>query len=365
MNTLKELVEKMNEIYQFIESVGSMMTNGVNTWSARIDYVKGMIDSNDFNYGEFNESKKSHQKIKDSLNFDIKDNFLKLFEQNGFVEQWNKLTEEEKSSFLYYDKEVYGILRTKLEVQDFEFLFIDQQDIKDLFPTNIVEWINAPENSKVVFYKLRKAAKETIYEDFFNDPETQIAEAYPSHKREQLAINYLKHNPKTQKSDISWYDRIDFIHGKDISFSYTYNFFKHLEDQFNGYSAIKEKTNVPDILKKWAGIPIDEEKCKKEYELYHQEIKDKGINPFKEYEKVSEIQKKYPVIEYMESLNNPIDKKCFLALKNEAQGTEFESFFNESLTEKMCKDMPYKRIEYVFTYFRDEFKKQSSKKFKM
>lgn len=390
MNTLKELLVEMNKTYNFVEGIGSMMTNGINTWSARIDHTKRMIQDNDFKYSkfgaifdksehftydesniehleqQFKELMKNPEEIKEILNLDIKGIFLQIFEKNNFVEQWNNLNSDEKESFLYYDKEIYKILRIKLEPKDFEFLFVQEFDLEKSCPTNIREWINAPADSKVIFYKLRKAAKDTVYENFFNNTNTQNAESHPSGIREQIALDYLKKNIKPLEYDISWYDRLDLIHDrKSIPLSYTYSFFKKLENEFNGYDKLIEKAQIPDILKKWAGMPMDKEKCQKEYELYLAEIKSKGINPFKDYEKVREIEKKYPTIEYVASLAKSLDKKEFLALKSESQGTEFEAFFNNPITEEMCKEMPYKRIDYVFTYFRDEFRKQTIKKLRM
>jgi hypothetical protein len=388
METLQDFMAKHDEITDIVNRVGASGTNGVNTLTSRVGYVKNSIEKNDYTYtnfhslfDEFNRSRCSAEEIKDAeevfqslmndlpkikekLSFNFTEQFTKIFEKNDFVEQWNSLTDEQKSDILYIDKNMYKILRTKIDVKEFDFLFkVEGQGKFDgEYPLDIYEWINALANSKVIFYKLRKAAQDDIHEEFFNSKEVIDAESANSGLRHQIAVKYLINRKNHDASDASWYDRLDMLTNSNASFHYTYHFFQDLENEFNGYNKIKENTKLPDILKKWSSELVGEqsEQYKKEREIFGKELEDKSMEERSKIYNAS--YHKYPTLEIAKSLQRGLKKDEFVALVKEAKGTEFEDFFNNPMTEKMRNEMPYKIIEYMFFYFCEKFNSQTKTK---
>ena len=129
-----------------------------------------------------------------------------------------------------------------------------------------------------------------------------------------------------------------------------------LEDSFNGYNKVKESFQLPDLLKQWSGKPLNEEQYQKEIALFREEIKDK---PREEYHT---IEQKYPTILEVRDLQRGLKKEEFLNLKEASKNTPYEVFFHSDMTEYLSSSMPYKRSDYMFVYFREEFLKSNTKK---
>lgn len=388
MNTLKEFLVKRDEILDIINRVGASGSTGVSTFTERVGYLQNRIDANDYTYtnfhslfDDFNRNSCSAEEIKkleisfqsfmkdlpeikEKLSFNFLENFNTLIKREDFVEQWNSLKEEQKSDLLFLDKEIYKSLRTKIDVKEFNFLFkVEDQDKFDgEYPINIYQWIDAPANSKVIFYKLRKEAQDDIHEDFFNSEEVKNAESEDRKTRHKIAVNYLISRKKVENTDDSWYERLDILTIKNTSLHYVYHHFKRLEDEFNGYDKVKENTNVPDILKKWSGDLLNEDKAlfEKEYRMRDKELEGKSREEQDEVYKKSD--QNYPTIKKGEDLQKGLKKEEFAALVEESKGSEFEDFFNNPMTEKTSNEMPYKRRDYMFIYFRDKFTSETKRK---
>jgi hypothetical protein len=382
METLQEFLAKRNEIEGIVNRIGASGASGVNTFTDRIGYLKERIEKNDYTYtvfhslfDEFNKKRLTNEEvagleksfkefmqelpaIEEKINFNFVDTFKQLVERDDFIDQWNSLNEDQKSDLLYLDKEVYKNLRTKLDLKEFDFLFkVDNQDTFDgSYPIDIYEWINA--SSKTKFYQLRKAAQGGIHEEFFNSQKVKEAEELNSGTRNQIAIKYLINRNRVEDTNICWYNRLDILNVRSVPLHYTYHFFKDLEDELNGYKEIKEKVQLPDILRKWIGQFFDMELYEQESRLLQKE--QEGKSPEESNEIYRNRAIKYPTIVLAESIQRELKKEEFNALVIESKGTDFEDFFNNPITEKMCHNMPYLREDYMFVYFRDKFTSENA-----
>jgi hypothetical protein len=381
MKNLQELLVKIRDISDALDEVGiSPAAGGVTTKSNHIKEIKKAIDSNNFFETRFRpifepeykdnyeatylnrletELKKLQPKIpniRERIDFNVAEALNELIEKDDFTEQWNKLSSEEKNSFLYFDKEIYKIVRKKVDVSEFKFLFDDFPDeISISYPQNIKDWIEAPIDSKVLFYKLRKNAQNTEYEEFFNSTSAKDAEGKSKFMRKMVADSYLRSN-KNNTDEPCWYDRLDMLHDKHWAFSSIYHFFSELEDEFTGYDKIQKSIRLPVILRKWKGSVPDEDAYNHEMKLLDEECKGKS------WEEEDKIWEKYPLFKLARSLQRGLTNDEFSNLKEEAKETEFEEFFNHPMTQKMSDDMPYKREDYMFVYFREQFKKELKRK---
>ena len=290
--------------------------------------------------------------FKERLNSVFLGNFNKIFDRDDFVVQWNQLNNEDKSTVLYFDENIYKTLRQKIDVSEFDFLFEIPQDFDGSYPEPIHKWIEA--SSKKQFLLLRREAKNGVFEKFFNAETTKQAESQNRDTRHQVAVDYLV-SLKKQDTSQNWYNRLDALDNTSISFHYTYHFFAKLEDEFNGYKKIKEKIQLPEILKIWSGM-IDENSYKEQFAMFEQEMKTKDRTLY------LVTLEKYPMLKKAQEVQKPLNKNQFISLKEQASNTEFEDFFNHDTTEKMIHSMPYKRKDYMFVYFRDRFLKENKKK---
>lgn len=384
METLQEFIAKHDEIKDIVDRIGASGANGVNTLADRIVNTKDRIDKNDYTYTNFhslfddfnrqrleeseirdletnfNAFKQELPEIREKLTFNFIENFTKSFEKDDFVDQWNSLNEEQKSNILYIDKEMYKIIRQKIDVSEFNFLFKSDNQFDGGYPIDIAEWMHASSLSKIKFFQLRKAAQGDIHEDFFNSQEVKDAESKDSKTRQKIAINYLVERKRLHDNGACWYDRLDMLIERNFSLTYTYGFFKNLEDEFNGYDTIKKNAKLPDILKKWSGEMFDKELYTQEWKILNKEME--GKTPEESSKIYKNRHKNYPTITLAESMQGGLKKEEFLALVKESKGTEFEEFFNSSMTQKMHHDMPYKRIDYMFIYFREKFTNETKRK---
>jgi hypothetical protein len=378
METLIDFVKQLKSISNQVNDIGGGMTNGVNTLSNRIESLKNIIETSDYTYTKFGPlfpkenisygevDIKNLQKtyslfikelpiLQEKLNYDFSGTFQKILAQEDFVEKWNELDNEAKSTILYFDKEMYKNVRQKIDVSEFNFLFDQDQSFDGSYPEIVFKWIHAESKSK--FFLLRKEAQGTAYEDFFNSDEVKAGETLSdSDLRDRIAVRYLtklKQNDTTQ----CWYTRLDALSNKGAFFHYTYHFFSELEDEFNGYSNVTKNIKLPDILKKWTGKILDDELFQAQAKLFEVDSKDPNFN-------YMESLKKYSMLKLAQDLQNPLTKTDLANLKVEAKDTEFEEFFNHPMTAKMIHAMPYKREDYMFVYFRDKFTKESKNKIK-
>jgi hypothetical protein len=383
MNNLKEFVIQINKIEEQLEQLCLSGINGISTLTSRIKEMQNHIASNNYENTAFDTKSfynspnktlieqdfqiflNNLPEFQNKLNVDYIGKLQTLVEQDNFSEDWTKLKEEEKTSIIFLSKEAYPILRTKLNLDDFNFLLKDVVKKKD-YPQVIDEWIHS--QSKVTFFKLRKQAQNSEHEMFFNSDEVKTAETLNVEQREIIAGLYLSSN---NQSNINWYNKLDSLTTRDISFFYTYNFLVDLEDKYNGYAQIKKNIQLPDLLKIWIGdivdpqLSIEYKEAKEKYYAERQtEIEKNGIgSPL-----IDHIDKKYPIINQVDmspGIGKPFTKNEFEKLKNQAKDTDLEAFFNHDFSEAMHKEMPYKRSNYMFVYFRDSFMKQNQKKLKI
>lgn len=383
MNNLKELSLKLEDISNIINNLGTPMTNGVNTLSSRIESFNHVIATQDYSYTFFSplfnsqntyydkESidslkqafitfEKELPEIKEKLSFNFVESLKNIVQQDDFNQQWNELDHKYKSELVYADKAVYPILRQKLQPNDFNFMFEEFETPESAqYPKEIENWINAPSDSKIVFFKLRKAAQGTDLEDFFNHDSIKNAETLSPNLRQHIAFDYFQnHSINKPSGATSWYDRLDMLHDHGWAFGYTYYFLMELEDSLSGYDTIKQNIQLPDLLKQWSGKPINEEQYLKEVALFREEIKDKSR------EEYHTIEQQYPTILEVLDLQRGLKKEEFSALQEASKNTPYENFFHSEMTSHLFSAMPYKRSDYMFVYFRNEFLQQNTKKMK-
>lgn len=383
MTNLKELSLKLEDISNLINNLGTPMTNGVNTLSSRIESFNNVIATQDYSYTffaplfnpqnayydkesidtlkkEFSTFEEELPETKDKLSFDFIKVLKEIVQQDSFNQQWNELEQKYKSALIYADKAVYPILRQKLQPNDFNFMFEEFETPDSVqYPPAIEAWINTPSDSKVAFFKLRKAVQGTELEGFFNHDNIKNAESLSSGLRQHIAFDYFHGNSINKPSgSISWYERLDMLHDHGWAFGYTYYFLMELEDSLNGYDQVKKNIQLPDLLKQWSGKPLNEEQYQKEVALFREEIKDKSR------EEYHIIEQKYPAILETRDLQRGLKKEEFLNLKEASKNTPYETFFHSDMTEQMFSSIPYKRSDYMFVYFREEFLKNNTKKMK-
>jgi len=372
---LKEFVNKLNALSKTVYSIGSAGGSGISTLEDSIGYLKETLEKNDFTYTrfgalfpsdkhhygevdwvalkkEFDDLQQSLPELKAALGVDYFAELREIFECDDFVAQWNSLDNSDKDRLVYLNKDVYPMLRQKIDVAQFNFA-IDEYDTTGFdgsYPMPIWDWI---QNSSISeFDKMRKTHTGDYWEDFFESDKTKQAEKLGVDGRHDFAIQYLSKTPadKTQ----CWYDRRDSLTDKNFAFHYTFHFFSELEDKFNGYDKIRKEMVLPDILKVWAGemLEADEKKHQAELKLLKEE---------KESLPVAQRHSKYPMIAYAHLLQDGLSRESFNNLKQLSKGTPYEEFFSDPMTQKMSYSMPYKRTDYMFLCFRDTFTAKTKK----
>ena len=358
MTNLQQLSEDLNQLSQSLNAFVSPMTNGVNTLASRIDAAKQSINSNntqmfgDEAYFHSPEGQKILLNIKSGINLDVIGKLNACVLKDDFYEQWQALDDNSKKEFIYFDKSVYPVLRQKLDVAEFNFMFFEFEDVEvAMIPSPLHEWMSAPDSAKIMFYKLRKAAQGTRYQNFFDNPETIQAEkmGWSSSMREKLVAQYLRNETKNPNPTMCWYDRLDMNYNKHWAFGYTYHFLQEMEDEFNGYQTIQKNIELPLILKKWAGTDMDFEAHKNAIKTFEQSLE--GLSEADRRKRMAE----HPQVLLDKKIQQGINTDEFMALKTEAKGTSTEAFFDLPMTEKMRTQMPYRRIDYMFVYFREAF----------
>lgn len=362
MDNLESLSNDLTNLFEILKYFDLPMTNGVNTLSSHIDFIKSSYQKGNFDIPKNNDyfySKNLKANLEKYISIDFIARINYLINHDNFNQEWIKLNTEEKKNIIFFDKNIYPLLRQKLNTSDFNFMFSNINTNLDNSPhLNVLsQWCKIPEGQKISFFKLRKSAEKTEYKDFFHLPKILYAEEKLLNKqnREKIVIEYLnsKNKLSLSSSNISWYNRLDMTKDND----YIYTFLRNMEDDFNGYTQIKENIELPSLLKTWVGLDIN----LKEYEQAILEF-EKSCLSLSDKE-LKKRNKEHPSNLLRIKIESGITSEELLKLKEQAKGGYMEEFFNLTFTEQMRTEMPYKRQDYMFVYFRDVFMK-NTKKFK-
>lgn len=376
MSDLRALADKVEEMEAAVREFGQCMANGFNVLSDRIESMKECVAQKDYAYSrfgalfnedprrifpdvdltelerEFGEMEKRLPETLELLGYDVIGNLAALVAREDFLESWNALPAQAKRGLVSFDKRAYGILREKVDVVDFGFMFEGARDHGSEMPELLAKWIKAPADSKLAFYKLKKEAQGGPIEEFFNLPAASDSALSGEESRKSVAVEYLVRLGREEKFD--WYGSEESFANGHWAFVYVFNFLSGLEDELNGYAQVKKNAQLPDLLKKWCAR-VDMEQFEAEMKEYQKEAK--GTDH-------SKIVDKYPAIKLSQSLQRGLKKEEFLQMREESKGTELEGFFGSEMAQKMAGDMPYRRQDYMFHVLRNMFMKGASRKMK-
>lgn len=351
------------------------MTNGVNTLTSRIEFTQQALNKDnhelfgDINYFHSVEGQKYLNELKQALPLDVKGRLENLIWQDDFIEQWQKISNKEKEEFIYFDKSIYGILRQKLDTKDFDFMFseLENKEVGGI-PMPLAKWIHEANSISFgfIFKPNRKHRSDPDYQDFFHDPRVLAAESKKLDQSARIEIvkTFLKERAQNPYAELSWYERLDMSYEKHWVVAYTYHFLKEQEDALRGYDKIQEQIlqgqiQIPTLLQEWAGLNFDFEAHKRAVIAFEKSCE--GLSEAERQKRFNE----HPEIIRSKKEQQGISSEEFLAWQKRAQGTELEEFFSLEMTNKMKRAMPYKRIDYMFVYFRDDFMQAFSKKLKL
>lgn len=348
MDNLKNMSHDLENISETLKYLNLPMCNGVNTLNSHITNIKIAYDTKNFDILK-NSNYLDLENLEKLISINFVDRIDYLINQDEFIDEWIILEPKEKKNIVLFDEKVYPLLRQKLNTHDFNFMFSSVNLDDFLLPNLLLQWCKISEGQKIAFFKIRKSAENTEYKEFFHLSQTLSAEKNQLNEKERkkIVIEYLNNKNKLSLdlSNTSWYNRVDMIKNND----YIYIFLRELEDNFNGYTKIKEKIELPSLLKTWVNLNID----LKAYEKSILEFEKSCVSLSNE--ELKKRNKEHPSNLLRLKIEAGITTDEFEKLKMQAKGSYMEDFFNSYITYNMRTEMPYKRQEYMFLYFRETF----------
>ena len=220
MKKLDTYLNNANKIYSLLEKIAPQ-SNGITTLVEKIREVKEIAPD-----------------ILQLLDYPLEEDFKTLVKQDSFLEHWNALSHKDKETIIYISDKNYVEDRKKLTTSDFNFLFPDF--VKNItLPTELDQWLSR--TGKIGFYKLRKQYSQGIYQDFFDNPQTQQMETNldeGDNRSQYVKAYYNSKNPQC------WYDIFANKQDNPWHIQYLYSFLKALEDNIRKENQIKLK-NTP------------------------------------------------------------------------------------------------------------------------
>lgn len=234
--------EKMNNVMKevdfFISIYGICMGNGINF---KTDLFKGELSQELQNINGIPLN--SYEKISEEVVL-FKDYLKEFVNKEDFFNVWKNLTDNEKKYLIYFDKNVYSILRSKLSIEDIGLINFEKKiysmkidwDEKFFSILNLpIELHYMPQNNLQFFMQIKKLKSigftDNELTDFIHAKNSAI-EIMPN----KLLLLWLKNKDFLEKLNI-----LNSLDDKsmDYSFHYLTNFISGEEKNISKSNSLR------------------------------------------------------------------------------------------------------------------------------
>ncbi len=231
MKSLKQFLQKIQVCHEKLNLMNNYSANGISTLEMRVEHLIRQKDIINFSDANFSGLIKVDDLNTINMITYFKDELREIVKEDTFEEQWEDLTAKEKENIVYCCRDHYIILREKISLENFNFLFKEENQFLFIdFPEPIFSWINT--HSKIELYKLKKIHQNTQFNQFFYSENAIKNEKNSVEEKKSVAIAYLYHTSKNYQK--CWID-VPAITNKNSLLYYIYHYFNKLENELNEF----------------------------------------------------------------------------------------------------------------------------------